>query len=291
MPVRDLASYLPEPLASNIIAENEMIREIRLRAGKPVQLVCTHGERIAEGRISAQQLRRIAVSMMEHSYYSREGELSHGFFTMKNGCRVGVCGSFTEKQSGTFALRAIGSLCVRIARAVPGCADEIVSRISSGTLRSALIISRPGLGKTTLLRDAARQISMGGRTVGIADERHEIAACRDGVPTMDVGIRTDVVDGCPKAQAMELLIRSMSPEIIITDEIGNAGDISAIREAARMGVSILASAHASSFEEFEAGTVGTLVRHGLFSFAFLIDGAPGQISQIRRYDRKGSSSI
>lgn len=290
MSVCDLAAYMPEPLASKIIAEQKHITEIRLRAGRTPQLVGTKEEWFSNEPMPAQDLRRIAVAMMEHSYYSRENELSRGYFTMRNGCRVGVCGSFVEKQPGIFVLRSIGSLCIRIARAVPGCAKDVVAHICAGGLNSALILSRPGLGKTTLLRDAAHQLSAKGYTVGIADERHEIAACCDAVPTMDVGIRTDVVDGCTKAQAMEHLIRAMSPRIIITDEIGNKNDIAAVTEAARMGIHILASAHAASFAEFESGSVGTLVRNGLFPIVFLLEGTPGQIAQIRRYDRGGNAA-
>lgn len=287
MSIHAIAAFLPNAVASQITAKADQIKEIRLRADRPVQLVCTTGDLFLNEELTAQQLRRIALAMMEHSYYARESELAHGYFTMKNGCRVGVCGSFTERASGDHALRAIGSLCIRIARAIPGCAGEIVSHMTSDGLQSALILSRPGLGKTTLLRDAARTLSETGYTVGIADERREIAACKDGVPTMDVGPRTDVVDGCPKAQAIEQLIRAMSPQVIITDEIGNACDAAAVQEAARMGVTILASAHAADFEEFEAGSMGILVKKGLFRMAFLIDSAPGKIADMRRYGKGG----
>jgi len=288
MQIRNLAAFLPGEAAARVIAEGDQINEIRLRAERPVQFVYASGDVFLKEIISAQQLRRIAVAMMEHSYYAREGELAQGFFTMKNGFRVGVCGSFAEKQPGVFSMRAISSLCIRVARAVPGCAEDIAARMAAEHMKSTLILSRPGMGKTTLLRDTARLLSEDGHAVGIADERHEIAACRDGVPTMDVGPRTDVVDGCPKSQAIMHLIRTMSPQVIITDEIGSRKDADAIREAVRMGVAIAASAHASSFEEFESGSLGMLAREGLFPLAFLLDGEPGKIAGIRRYDRRGN---
>lgn len=288
MPMSDLAAFLPEALSRELVACGDALTEVRLRAERRPQLVCGNVSRFVGEAMPAQQLRRLALMMMEHSYYARESELARGFFTMRDGCRVGVCGSFSETEEGARKLRAIGSLCIRMARAVPGCAEELVGEMTIGDrLRNALILSPPGFGKTTLLRDAARLLSQRGCMVGVADERHEIAACKDGVPTMDVGDSTDVVDGCPKAQAMEHLIRSMAPQVIVTDEIGSREDIEAICEAARMGVALTASAHASSFEQFEAGEMGVLVREGLFPLVFLLGGAPGKIAAMRRYDEGG----
>lgn len=149
-----------------------------------------------------------------------------------------------------------------------------------------LILSAPGKGKTTLLRDLARLLSQKGYKVGIADERHEIAGCINGAPGFDIGMKSDVIDGCPKAMAMGMIVRSMSPEVIITDEIGNDADCTAITEAARRGVMVVASAHASSFEEFECSRIGSLLNNGLFQVAVLLGKRPGQIQEIRRYGRR-----
>lgn len=280
--LKDIANHLPEEIAA---ALSKDIFEIRLRSGRPAQMIGSCGERFVGRPVDAATLRRIALSMMEHSYYACEPELARGYFTMKNGCRVGVCGSFVQTEHGR-TLRAIGSLCIRMSREVHGCADEMVHEMANSEgVCSALILSRPGLGKTTMLRDAARQLSELGFPVGIADERHEIAASRDGVPTMDVGPRTDVVDGCDKEAAIEHLIRSMAPRILVTDEIGSACDERAIRRAVRMGVAVMASAHASSFEEFESSAMGALVLDGLFPLAVLLDGQPGKIAGIKRYGR------
>lgn len=286
MLIQELAQYFPEPLHSHFMREDRPLAEIRLRAGRPVQLVyCDMEERFVDRPVDAAQLRRIALSLMEHSYYACEDELARGFFTMKNGVRVGVGGSFTEVTAERWQLKAISSLCIRIAREIRGCAEALVREMDNknGGVHSLLILSPPGKGKTTLLRDAARILSERGYRVGIADERHEIAACRDGVPGVDVGPRSDVIDGCPKARAMEMLIRTMAPQIIVTDEIGNVRDFDAVREAARMGVVMVASAHASDFREFESSRMGSMLTEGIFHTAVLLGDQPGCIKAVRRY--------
>ena len=280
----ELARFFPKELSEVIAAESGALTEIRLRARRPVQLVSGSTDRFCGEPISGPQLHRMLMAMMEHSYYAREEELAQGYFTMLNGCRVGVCGAYSIGDSGRVAMRAIGSACIRIAREVRGCGEEAVKELlSNGGPRSAILLSRPGMGKTTILRDAARLLSNHGLSVGIADERHEIAACRDGVPTMDVGERTDVADGCPKHLAMDRLIRSMSPRVIVTDELGDARDVEAVREAARRGAAVLTSVHGGSFDRLRHGAVGELISEGLFSTVFLLDGAPGRIAAVRHF--------
>lgn len=280
---REIARYFPDSTAEHLLHADMPLAEVRVRANAPVQLIfCDGSDRFVGDPVDMALLREIAVSMMDYSYYAREGELSKGFFTMKNGCRVGVSGSFSETGENIYRLRTINSLCIRIAREVKGCAEGIVQEMiqSDGMVCSALILSMPGMGKTTILRDTARILSERGYRVGIVDERHEIAACCDGIPAVDLGPRSDVVDGCPKALAMEILIRSLSPQVIITDEIGNARDCNAIRETARMGVALAASAHAAKYEQFERGNMGILLKDGIFQKIILLGSPPGHIRQI-----------
>ena len=291
MPLAEIAAHLPKDLAEEALAHAAALTEIRIRAGRPCALAYGGADAFVGPPLTLSEVKRIALSMMEHSYYAREEELNQGYFTMRGGSRVGVCGSCIVKDGACF-LQSIGSLCIRVAREIPGCGAEIAALLSQGgALKSALVLSKPGMGKTTLLRDAARILSEGGRRVGIADERHELAACRDGVPSVDVGPRTDVADGCPKALGMERLIRCMAPEVIVTDEIGNPRDAWAVREAARRGVALLASAHAGGFDALENGPLGALIRDGLFQTAVLLDGAPGQIAGIRHYERGGKGCV
>ena len=288
MRVKTLDRLLPmlpkvAEMAARSSADN--LREIRLRAGKPVQLVGDGGDQLLEVEADAARLRRIAAALMDYSVYAREAELSQGFFTMPDGCRVGVCGRIVG-EGEALRLSAIGSICVRFARSVRGCADALMPHlIEKGEARSMLILSPPGLGKTTMLRDAARQLSDGGFCVGIADERHEIAACCQGVPALDVGTRTDVIDGCTRSEAIRRLIRSMAPQVIAVDEIGGASDAAALADAARCGVAVLATAHGADLADAAAREcLSLLLENCLLSTLVLLGGRPGQIRQIIKLD-------
>lgn len=277
MLLNKLTEFLAEEVVQEIARDKPPLTEIRIRAQKPVQLVRIGKDCFFGPPIETSQLRRMVLSMMEYSYYAHEEELAQGFFTLLDGCRVGVCGTYSD-LGGKYTIRTIGSVCIRMAREIKGCAAELVSLASSsGGLKSTLLLAPPGLGKTTMLRDAARLLSEMGWRVGIADERHEIAACMNGVPTLDVGPRTDVADGLPKHIAMEHLIRSMSPHVIITDEIGKERDLFAVREAARRGVAVLTSAHALDIPELAEGTLGRLLRDTLFPNVVLLGEEPGKI--------------
>lgn len=257
------------------------VTEVRLRAGRPAQFRGVSGDRFGE-IVTTERLRAILASLADHSLHAREAELKEGYFTLDDGCRVGVCGRLIHDGGRIVGMASVGSLCVRIGREIVGASDGFYQSLfdeNAHALRSALIVSGPGLGKTTALRDAARRLSESGYNVCIADERRELAACVDGVPTLDVGPRTDVMDGCPKHIAVKRLLRAASPEIIVTDEIGSPQDSEALSDAARCGVRILASAH--------AGSIDQLVRRqsvpsGVFDVAVLLGRMPGNVVEIRR---------
>lgn len=281
MPWKELLACLPEDVSDRILLYEKKILEIRMRAGQRTELVLADKRESVGETIGPARMRKIVLSMMEYSYHTRESELSKGFFTMKNGCRVGVSGTFVCSDNGRVNMRSIGSICIRIAREIKGCAEPVCRRIlESGRPVNTLICSSPGLGKTTLLRDIARILSDFGYTVGIADERHEIAACIEGVPTLDVGQHTDVIDGCPKGAAMEMLLRSMAPQILITDEIGNKDDLDAIRESVRRGVTVIASTHAGSIDELRSGPLNEICAEKLFDWAVILKGEPGHVHEI-----------
>lgn len=251
--------------------------EVRVRAGRPVQYRCTDGDRFGE-IIPPDRLKTILAALMDHSLYAREAELKEGYFTMDDGCRVGVCGRLLCDGDRPTAMTDIGALCVRVCREIRGACDGFYGALFDGdSLRSALIVSGPGLGKTTALRDAARRLSEDGYNVCIADERRELAACAMGVPTLDVGPRTDVMDGCLKHIAVMRLLRAASPQVIVTDEIGDRRDAEALQEAARCGVRILASAHAGSIEQLAARRNVCL---DVFDLAVLLGDMPGQVKAI-----------
>ena len=253
--------------------------EVRVRAGRAVQFRCMNGESFGS-MMEAERLPGLLAALADHSLHAREAELRQGYFTMADGCRVGVCGRLIWDGDKVTGMGEIGSVCVRICREIDGAADGFYDAMfEDGRLLSTLIVSPPGMGKTTALRAAARRLSEDGYNVCIADERHELATCVNGVPTLDVGPRTDVMDGCPKRIAIMHLLRAASPRVIVTDEIGEARDAEALSEAARCGVTVLASAHADSFEALKRRkNVSTEV----FSVGILLGDTPGRVKEIRR---------
>ena len=192
-----------------------------------------------------------------YSLYAYEDELRQGFLTIQGGHRVGVAGKILMEEGKVRSIRYISFLNIRLAHQVEGCADKVMPFIvENGEVCHTLIISPPCCGKTTLLRDVIRQISNGnawceGKNVGVVDERSEIGGAYQGVPQNDLGIRTDLLDCCPKAEGMMMLIRSMSPEVVAVDEIGEYGDIKAIESVLNCGCRLIATVHGSSVEDIE----------------------------------------
>ena len=277
-----LCSMLGAEVSEAVAGFGDALQEVRLRAGQPVQLCAGQARALVGGPVSGNALARIATALMNHSLYALERELREGYFTLPDGCRVGVCGQMAA--SGALAdAGAVGSLCVRLARELRGCAGALHDRVTApdGRLTSLLILSRPGMGKTTLLRDLARLLSLDGRRVAIADERHELAACVRGTPALDVGPCADVLDGVPKARAMTMLVRAMAPEVIVTDEIGSAEDAAALREAIRCGAAVIASAHASGLRDalLRRDLAATLGR-GCFEQVALLGDSPGRVKAV-----------
>ena len=276
-----IARALPAPLADRLRAEKDDMRELRLRAGRRAQFVFSERSEMFGDPVGAAELTQIAGALMDYSLYAWENELAQGFFTLQGGCRVGVCGRYAESGGRISALTQMHGLCIRIAREVRGCASILADRIcENGGLKSLLIVSRPGMGKTTCLRDLARELSGRGRNIAIADERGEIAALRDGIPALDVGERTDVMDMCPKHIAIGRLVRAMAPDVIITDELGDARDAEAVQDARRSGVAVIASAHADSIGHALARPALRAMQ-GAFDLAALLEGAPGRIAEVR----------
>lgn len=253
--LRPLFVRLPPPLLAQV-------REVRLRVERPIMLAVGGDEQLFVGRggaradaAGAETFHRADAGeflqiISRSSVYALEEQFRQGFITLPGGHRVGLCGETALEDGRPRTIKHVGSFNLRIARAVPGAADGVIARVAraGGRPRHTLIISPPGGGKTTMLRDIARQLSSH-RQVSVIDERSEIAACWRGVPQLDVGPRTDVVDGCPKAVGIMLMLRAMAPDVIVTDEIGRPEDVAALLEAMHAGVGVIASAHGSSWDE------------------------------------------
>lgn len=235
--------------------------EFRLRAGQMLTVLAEDRERELEaegGPLTPGELEQMCDRLTGYSRYAASETLRSGYLAAEGGFRVGVCGTAVVSGGVNTNLRSISSLAVRIGCQRPGIAREVAAGIyGGGALPSVLIVSAPGLGKTTLLRDMIRLLSDGAegippRRVSVADERGEIAVMQQGRPQMDVGRHTDVMDGCPKAIAIPMLLRSCNPQVIAVDEITVREDLTAISAAAHCGVALLATIHAADTRELLA---------------------------------------
>ena len=246
-------------------------------------------------KVSEDLLRETVESFSCHSLYAYEEELRQGFFTIQGGHRIGVAGKVVLEQGTIKTMKYLSFLNVRIAHEIRGCADGILpylyeehgSKINREIFHT-LLISPPRCGKTTLLRDLIRQISNGngshqGMTVGVADERSEIGACYHGIPQNDLGIRTDVLDCCPKHLGMMMLIRTMSPQVVAVDEIGSREDLEAMEYVMNCGCKLFATVHGSSLEEIHRKPVlGRMVEEAWFGRYVILDrnGTPGHVAAV-----------
>lgn len=232
------------------------LQEIRLRIGHPV-IVLYKGKEIVLGRIGRKELQETMEYISNYSLYAYENEMRQGFITIEGGHRVGVAGKVIVEDRKIKNLKYISSVNIRVSHEIKGCADRILPYIvEDDQICHTLLISPPRCGKTTLLRDIIRRISDGnqwisGVPVGVVDERSELGGCYMGVAQNDLGMRTDILDCCPKAEGMMMLIRSMSPQVIAVDEIGAEEDVKAIEYAIYCGCRIIATAHGFSMEEMK----------------------------------------
>ena len=225
------------------------ITEIRIRTSKPVIVYARGREKILNYKASNSLIKKTVELISGYSLYAWEDELRAGFITLPGGCRVGLCGKVVVDGERVKTISNISGINMRIRHEIKGCADRVLREIRN--IGHTMIISPPGCGKTTLLRDIARQISDGGKTVGIVDERSEIAGCHMGTPVNDVGLRTDILDRCPKPAGILMLLRSMSPEVIIVDEIGTEEDMRAIHQAMNCGVKVICTAHGNGINDIQ----------------------------------------
>jgi stage III sporulation protein AA len=302
--LRFLCADIRNIFKKTYLADLMTLEEIRLRANKPIMLQKCDGSFFlsAEGKltksksnlfyVTPEQIMKTLELISENSIYAFQDEIRNGFLTLKGGHRVGICGRAVIEGNNIKNIKDISGLNIRISREVTGCSSKILKHIldGKGSVYNTLIISPPGCGKTTILRDITRYISDGidhlefqGIKVGIIDERSEIAACFKGVPQNRVGVRTDVMDACPKQIGMTMMLRSMSPEVIVTDEIGGSGDKEAVMQVLNAGVKIITSTHGYSMSELKMRReILSLVEEKVFDRYIVLSGknGPGTVEEI-----------
>lgn len=262
---------------------------IRLRVEQPVCLQWGRYDTLLHQAevCSRAEITSIVQLMSHYSRYAIAEDLKQGFLTLRGGHRVGIAGQVVVKEGEVQNLSHILSLHIRIARSINGCAAVLLPYLQNkqGKVYNTLFIAPPGAGKTTVLREVLRCLSEGvlGKHIGIVDERSELAACHHGSIGLPLGARVDVLDGCPKAIGLIMLIRSMGPDIVATDEIGRAEDVTAIWEAIHAGVSVMATVHGETLADVaKRPYVDSLLQAGCFQRYVLLSAypQPGTIRQI-----------
>lgn len=253
MEIKNLYRILPRNISS--IIEQEKIgslQEIRVRTNRQAILKYNNEEVITNYIPQEKEMINILQMLCENSIYSYQSQLAQGFITLYGGHRVGVTGNIAMKDGKISNINYISALNFRIAKELIGVSESIIREVlSNGEVNNTLIISKPGCGKTTLLRDLIRNLSDCGKTISLIDERGEIAAMYKGVPQNDVGLRTDVMDNVTKSLGMKIAVRTMAPDVIVADEIGTKDDVDAINYGICSGVKGIFTAHASDINELK----------------------------------------
>lgn len=277
----------------------EDLQEIRLRIQAPLLLMYRNNEYYLSRSgelcvvqedafiVTRNELKETMEFVSNYSLYAYEEEIRQGFLTIQGGHRIGIAGKTILDHRAVKGMKYISFINIRICHEVKGCADPLIPYIRmKNQIMQTLIISPPRCGKTTLLRDLIRQLSNGengknGLTVGVVDERSEIGACYMGEPQNDVGIRTDILDCCPKAEGMMMLIRTMSPQVIAVDEIGSREDLEAMEYVVNSGSRLIATVHGSSMEDIRSKPIlRRMVEMKLFERYVILDNQ-GHIGSIR----------
>lgn len=308
--INSLSINLREMIKS-ISRDNVNIEEIRLRSLKPLIVNSNNKDYFYNTRlnkldlnmdnpyiVSKDDIEQTFQIMCKYSIHSFIDDIKKGFITLRGGHRVGIVGKTIIEDGQVKNIKHISSLNIRISREVLGCSDKVLKHIIKGKdkINNTLIISPPQCGKTTLIRDIVRNISNGneeflfsGMKVALIDERNEISGSYLGVPQMDVGIRTDIIETCPKDIGIMMLLRSMSPNVIVTDEIGNMDEIKALYTALNGGVSLITTVHGDSIDDIRnRKELSNLLDSELFKKVIILSSkkGPGTIEKIYDLEEK-----
>jgi stage III sporulation protein AA len=253
--------------------QQNQIEEIRIRINRPIEVTMGENTTFLPYIVKNEDAFQLLNKISHHSIYALEEELKRGYITIPGGHRIGLAGKVILEFGKVKALRDISSFNIRIAKEKIGIAEPLIETIYDQQWQHTMIIGAPQTGKTTLLRDMARIISSGVSSkgipplkVGIVDERSEIAGCVNGVPQLTFGPRVDVLDACPKAEGMMMMIRAMSPDVLVVDEIGRIEDAEAILEAVNAGIKLIMTTHGETYSEIQKRpSLNQILKLGIFT--------------------------
>jgi len=274
----------------------ELMEEIRIRMNRPIEVTAMGNIVYLPYIIRESDCEQIINKISQNSFYMLDEELRRGYITISGGHRIGLAGKVILEDGKVKGIRHISSFNIRIAKEQIGIAERWIPYLYHSEWKHTMIVGPPQTGKTTLLRDIARIISSGYKPlsihplkVGIVDERSEIAGCVNGVPQLTFGLRIDVLDGCPKAEGMMMMIRSMSPDVLVVDEIGRKEDTEAILEAVNAGIRLVMTTHGESYDDLlKRPTLRPILEQKVFDRFFILsrNKGPGTIVGIKDKDGK-----
>lgn len=300
--MEEILNYFTEKISIQL--ENEIkdkfdtLEEIRLRVERPIVLKFKDNDRVIKYNVTTEDILSTLQILCENSIYTYQGQIAEGFITVKGGHRVGISGSCAIENGKVINIKYIYSLNFRIARQVIGSSNPALRHIlnlENNSIYNTLIVSAPGTGKTTILRDIIRQLASGIKeikflaiNVGVVDERGEIAAMYKGIPQNDIGIKTDIMENVSKNIGIRMLIRSMAPKVIVADEIGKREDIEAIHYAVCSGCKGIFTAHGSTFEDISLNPVihNLIETHTIDRLIFLDEKEKGKIKELYALNKK-----
>lgn len=285
--MEELYRLIPDMYAAPIRSRlcYERIQEVRIINNAPVRVcydgayyyLCKTGitkDKPSAFIASAREVEGIVMRACEHSLYTVTDTLKRGYISVAGGLRLGVCGSGVMSGNTLTAVKDFSSVNIRLPHQVTDCAASLCARVLSGGIKNTLIISPPGAGKTTVLRDLCRLISDRGYCVLLCDEKYEIASVAGGNATLDVGCCTDVISGIDKARVFNMGIAHMRPDVIITDELFG-GDLPSVERAATCGISVIATVHAKDTSDILAKPEwGDAIKSGMFKLYAVLTDAP-----------------
>lgn len=277
--MEEIFKYMPRNMYESLkeYVSTSGINEIRLRTGNSIILKFSGKEIVIKYTVTKEDILNILLGISKNSIYSIQNDINNGFLTIKGGHRVGVTGEVVLEEGRIKNIKNISSMNIRIAREVIGAANKLMEYVvNDNEVSNTLIVSPPGCGKTTMLRDLIRQISNVGKNIALIDERGELASMYEGKAMLEIGVRTDVMSFCPKHIGMMLVTRSMGPDIIATDEVGSSLDVEAIKNATLTGVKLLLTMHGRNLNDIKKNKkIMEIITEGYFDVIVFLSNRNG----------------